>query len=380
MENKSIIGHRIPVTILTGFLGAGKTTLLNKLIAKNNGRRLAIIENEFGEINIDSSLVVGVSDNIFELSNGCLCCSLNDDLVKVLNDLLGRENKPDHVIVETTGIADPAPVALSFLSDPEIQRVFRLDAIITLVDASHIEQQLEDQEVACRQVASADLILINKTDRVDPYVLDTVRNIIRRMNPLAALLHCQYGEVPEVNLLDIGGFRKEHVLQTKFEEDRSSKRPKLTVSAQPALQGSLLGAGVKRPVHSDIRSHSFVFPEPLDTLKFNIWLREVLNFRAMPVYRAKGILYFYAFDQKLIMQAVNNQVVTESGGTWNENEEHVNKLVFIGKHLERDLLEKGLRLCCFDKPFDPGTFYPAMHGLLKEMEERVKAQDQNKNV
>jgi len=352
MEDK-----RIPVTIITGFLGAGKTTLLNHIIKQNSDKKLAIIENEFGEVGIDSELVVGAQDGIFELSNGCLCCTLNNDLIDVLNKLVKQAKKIDHLIVETTGIADPGPIAMSFLSDYTIQEAFRLNAIVTIVNAEFIEQQLEDQEEACKQVAEADLILLNKVDRVESYSKDTVINILKRMNDDAEILESKYGLVEGVNLLELNAFSKEAML-SKFESRyKLRKEQKYLPASNVGANTSLLQGTIKQVNHSAIRSYSFTFSEPLDPLRFKIWIGMALNMHACPVYRSKGILQFRDLEQRIIFQAVNNQYVTEGGGAWKEGEKKETKIVFIGKNLPQELLEHGLKVCTSDKPFDPREFY-----------------------
>jgi G3E family GTPase len=349
--------RRIQVTIITGFLGAGKTTLLNHIIKQNPNKKLAIIENEFGEVGIDSELVIGAQDGIFELSNGCLCCTLNNDLIEVLNKLLKQAKKIDHLIVETTGIADPGPIAMSFLSDYTVQEAFRLNGIVTIVNAEFIEQQLEDQEEACKQVAEADLILLNKIDRVESYSKDSVKNIIKRMNEDAEILECNYGSVEGLNVLELNSFSKEAIL-TKFEQKyKHRKEQKYIPVAASNTNSSLLHGNLKPISHSAIRSYSFTFSEPLDPLRFKIWIGMVLNMQACPVYRSKGILQFRDLEQKIIFQAVNNQYVTEGGGEWVSSDRKETKIVFIGKNLPKELLEHGLKVCTSDKPFDPREFY-----------------------
>ena len=349
--------ERIPVTIITGFLGAGKTTLLNSLIKKNAGKKLAIIENEFGEINIDSDLVIGADNGIFELSSGCICCELNDELINVLFKLLNSQKQIDHLIVETTGIADPGPVAMSFLSDAKIQSIFRLDAIVTLADAQFIEQQLEDQEEACRQIAVADIVIINKVDKVEPYQKDTVKNIIRRMNSQAQIAESSFSEVAGVDILELKSFSKDGLLQTKF-DDQPRKLSERTFSPVEASKKpfSLFAPSTKPNIHSDIASFSFVFPESLDLLRFDIWIRAILNDKSLKLYRVKGILSFRNIDEKLIFQAVNNQYITDSAGLWGQ-EERSNRIVFIGKNLSREFLQNGLQECCTEEPFEPEKFF-----------------------
>ncbi|HEY8402835.1 MAG TPA: GTP-binding protein [Cytophagaceae bacterium] len=362
--------EKIPVTILSGFLGAGKTTLLNTLIKNNPEKKFGIIENEFGEISIDSELVVGADDGIFELANGCVCCTLNEDLIEVLNKLLSSEKKIEHLIIETTGIADPGPVALSFLSDYKIQNVFRLDAIITLADAEHIEQQLQDNEEARKQVAIADLILLNKTDKINDSHKEYLFQLLSSINPMAKIAAAHYGKVEDVDILNLGGFQKASVLTTKFEEiEQIAKRKSfdnLKIS-DTAVNTTLISTSKNKP-HTAIKSYSFVFNESLDILKFNLFIQYFLSQKNIVIYRIKGILNFYGVDEKFILQAVNNQFVSESGGEWGK-EERVSKIVFIGKKLDKELLQEGLQICHFDKPFTPSEYYPRLAAFLKKIEE-----------
>ena len=335
--------QRIPVTILTGFLGSGKTTLLNHIIKQNTGKKIAIIENEFGEINIDSELVIKSEDGIFELSNGCICCSLNGELVEILLKLVNSNRHIDHLVIETTGIADPGPVAISFLSDYKIQTMFRLDAIVTLVDAQFIEQQLESTPEANKQVAIADVVLLNKTDKVEKYQIDAVRNIIARMNPQAQIFTCEFGAVKDINLLEINGFGTENILKTNYENLHDKPKKRFSVNTfeanKPTL--SLLGKSIQ---HTAIGSYSYIFPEPLDVIKFDTWLKVFLGNAPFQVFRGKGILNIEDFDKKVIFQSVYNQYVTEGGDLWND-EPHVSKIVFIGKNLNYELIAEGLDLC-----------------------------------
>ena len=353
MENNKE-NERIPVTILTGFLGAGKTTLLNQLIRENPGKKIAVIENEFGEINIDSDLVVGVEDGIFELSSGCVCCELNDELITVLQKLIKTHPGIHHLVVETTGIADPAPVAMSFLADETIQSAFRLDAVITLVDARFIEQQLEDQEEACKQVAIADVVLVNKTDKVDAYQKETVTNIVKRMNNQALIRESAFGKVEGIDLLNLKAFSRENILNAKIETP-SLGGLSFNAFSSPLEKSPALNPNQKTQLHSDISSCSFVFPEPLDLLKFDIWMRMLLNDVAFKIYRVKGILNFKDYKEKLVFQSVNNQYVSESAGNWG-NEERISKIVFIGKKIKKEILAQGMAICCSDKPYEPSEF------------------------
>jgi G3E family GTPase len=204
--------HKTPVTILTGFLGSGKTTLLNRILTENHGKRIAVIENEFGEINIDHGLIINVDEEIFEMSNGCICCTVRGDLIRVLGNLMKRRDKFDYVLVETTGLADPGPVAQTFFMDDEIREAFSLDGIVTLVDAFHVEQQLGRSGECEEQIAFADVVLLNKVDLVEPAALDALESRIRNMNKLARVYRTNHAEISVDRVLDLAAFDLDQVL------------------------------------------------------------------------------------------------------------------------------------------------------------------------
>ena len=357
---------RIPVTILTGFLGSGKTTLLNELIKQNPEKKFAIIENEFGEVNIDSELVVGVEDGIFELSNGCVCCTLNTELVATINSIIEKFPNINHLLVETTGIADPGPVANSFIADVSVQAKFRLDAIVALADAQFIEQQLVQHEEARKQIAMADTIILNKVDKCDSYLLETVANVIKRINPAAPIVHSSYGKVTDIDILNLHAFSASAVMKLNF------ALPRIAVTSGRFLAAK--GKPTNHHTHSDITSHSIIIEQPLDILKFDTWMNLMLNFNAQNFYRIKGILNMEDFDQKVIFQAVNNQYVSESGGKWGD-EERITKMVFIGKNLDKELLEQGLNQCCYSQEFvSPEEFYKSVLSLHEKLYLKNKEQ------
>ena len=205
----------VPVTILTGFLGSGKTTLLNRILSEEHGKRIAVIENEFGEVGIDQALVIDADEEIFEMSNGCICCTVRGDLIRVLGNLMKRRDKFDYVLVETTGLADPGPVAQTFFMDEEIGEEFSLDGIVTLVDAAHIEQQLGRSDESTEQVAFADVLVLNKTDLVDDQAVDRVEARLRDMNRMARVVRCEMGDVPVETVLNLSAFDLDQALERR---------------------------------------------------------------------------------------------------------------------------------------------------------------------
>ena len=207
--------NKVPVTILTGFLGSGKTTLLNRILTEEHGRRIAVIENEFGEVGIDQGLVINADEEVFEMSNGCICCTVRGDLIRVLGNLMKRRDKFDYVLVETTGLADPGPVAQTFFMDDEIRNEFALDGIVTLVDSGHINQQLGRSDESSEQVAFADVLVLNKTDLISDGELDELESRLRDMNNMAQVLRCEQAEVPIDSVLNLSAFDLDQMLEKR---------------------------------------------------------------------------------------------------------------------------------------------------------------------
>ncbi len=206
---------KIPVTVLTGLLGSGKTTLLNRILTENHGKRIAVIENEFGEIGIDQALVIDADEEVFEMNNGCICCTVRGDLIRILGSLMKRKDKFDHVLVETTGMADPSPVAQTFFVDDDMKNLFALDAIVTLVDAKHVHLHLDDSNECREQIAFADVLVLNKTDLVSPAEVDAIERRVRSMNGVARVLRSVAADVPIADVLDVGGFDLDRAVATK---------------------------------------------------------------------------------------------------------------------------------------------------------------------
>lgn len=322
----------VPVTILTGFLGAGKTTLLNHIIKENPETKFAIIENEFGEINIDSELVLKTDENIFELSNGCICCSLNGDLFDVLNKLVTGNYNYDHLIIETTGIADPSAVAATFLSDYNIQTVFKLDGTVCLIDAENVLDVLGTEEEAAKQVLFADYIVFNKSGDVTEETLQTVSETIKLLNPLADYEFTDFAKVETDKLLHLKAYDKEKIAY------------KLGFSNKKSANVFMIPQETK---HHEIVSQSFIFSQSFDLLKLRHYFTVMLVVQGAWFYRIKGILNIEGLNRKLIIQSVKGAPVFTDGEEWGPSEIRESKIVFIGKSLKRDILEKGIAQCFF---------------------------------
>lgn len=313
---------RIPVTIITGFLGAGKTTLLNHILDQHKGKRMAIIENEFGDLNIDKSLIAEQNDGIYELSNGCICCSLNTEFITVLSKLLNRAEPPEYLIIETTGLADPTAIVLSFITDVMVQSAFELDAVITLADASLLDKQLKDHPEVSKQLALADVVVLNKADKVSKAAIEQLLSSIESHNPQAEKIVTTNAMASEP-LLYKRAFRAEQVQQKM-----QVKRPQFYFNH---LQ--------------ETSSLSLVFDQPFDFLLFNNWMNYQLNGRCGELYRCKGVLYVEHFDQKVIFQGVYDQYMVQMGSLWDEGEEKKSTLVFIGRNLQQEFIVSGLTQC-----------------------------------
>ena len=352
---------RIPVTILTGFLGAGKTTLLNELIAKHPNTKFAIIENEFGEIGIDNELVISAEDGIFEMSNGCLCCTLNDELVETLNKLLTGNYEFDHLLVETTGIAEPDGIAAAFVRNPAVEHRFQLQGTVCLTDAQFVLENLHEREEARRQVSFADFIILNKQSEVEPAELSEIEAYLKSRNPFAEIERADFAKV-QTDVLNLSAYN------TRSVEDK--------LNAIPAGDGHdhihhhhhehshdhdhhhhhdhdhEHGHDHSHPPkHDDIVSQSYTFDQPFDALKMQHWLNALLMIQGQNIYRVKGVLNFAFRDERVILQSVRKAHMMGTGRPWEEGEKRESKIVFIGKGLKRKPIERSLRQCLYKEMF-----------------------------
>jgi G3E family GTPase len=315
-----------PVTIITGFLGAGKTTFLNALIAYKKDLRLAVIENEFGQEGIDGELVICADDNLFELNNGCLCCTLNEDFYSLLEVLWNGKDEFDELVIETTGIANPASVAAPFLTDANVPYYYKLKRVICLVDARNIEQQLRETDEARNQISFSDILLITKADMVTVEQLAHIEKILRGINPLAVVLSGHRDHYPFAEIYQAS---REAVIEVK---------PPKVANRNFTLQ---------RHQHEDLVSLSFNFTEAFDLQLLSHRLTVFLNFQAKDVYRVKGIFNIYDQPQRIIIQSVMNDLAVAAGNAWVNTDERCSRIVFIGKNLEPPGFEKMLKQCFY---------------------------------
>lgn len=331
--------EKIPVTIITGFLGSGKTTLLNNLIRKYATTRFAIIENEFGDINIDADLVVGADKgSVFELSNGCICCSMNDELYKTLEELLRMRDKFSHLIIETTGIADPLTVIQSFIGDPSIADRFDIDAVVCLIDAPIFEELLEEQEEVSRQLVMADVVLINKIDSITPGYLDAVKMVVARANPSAEVYATSFSGINSIDLIGINAYTGRQVASSTRKFDNVLPLRGLT------KMGGFTAAIASKALMHNIQSNSFVFKGDFDFEKFSLWMESFFYFSSSRVFRVKGILSFAGKGRKVIFHSVRGAFMLEEADEWKDEEERESRLVFIGKGINKNEIEQALTM------------------------------------
>ena len=315
---------QVPVTVLTGYLGAGKTTLLNRILSEQHGKKYAVIVNEFGELGVDNDLVVNADEEVFEMNNGCICCTVRGDLIRIIEGLMKRKDKFDGILIETTGLADPGPVAQTFFTDEDVKARTRLDAIVTVVDAKHFLAQLTQGDEAEEQVAFADVILLNKTDLVSEADLKTVEAKIGGINPFAKIHRTQKSEIDLGVILDKGAFDLKRILE--FEPD-------------------FLEHGHDHDHEEEVTSLSVTADKPVDPEKFQKWMGALLQLRGGDIFRSKGILAIDGAPRRYVFQGVHMMMDSDWGTAWKEGEKRSSKLVFIGRNLDGDNLRRGFEDC-----------------------------------
>ena len=350
----------IPTTILTGFLGAGKTTLLNRILQEQHGYKIAVIENEFGQENIDNEILVQDSnEQIIEMNNGCICCTVRGDLIIALNTLMQRKQAGelhfDRVIIETTGLANPGPVAQTFFVDEEVGLHYMLDAIVTVVDAKHGMMQLDEHEEAQRQVGFADKILLSKADLVSGEELAALKNRLVRINPRAAMCAVDFGKVAIAEVLDLKGFNLNAKLELdpdflrteEDEHDHAHEHAHEHCDADCKHEHDHVHTHNHHHAHhsDDIAAFVYKSTRPFNTEKLDYFLGGLVQVYGPRMLRYKGVLYMEHADRKVIFQGVHQIMGTDIGGKWADDEIKESKMVFIGKNLPKEIFIQGLEQC-----------------------------------
>lgn len=315
---------QVPVTVLTGYLGAGKTTLLNRILSENHGRKFAVVINEFGELGVDNDLVVDADEEVFEMNNGCICCTVRGDLIRIIGGLMKRKGRFDGIIVETTGLADPAPVAQTFFVDEDVKRATKLDAIVTVVDAKHLPARLKDSAEAQEQVAFADILVLNKMDLVTPAEADEVERMIKAINPYAEIRRSTKSDVPLDAVIGRDAFNLARILE---------KEP------------DFLSGEDHHEHDSEVNSVSFEVSRPIDAEKFNVWINQLLQSKGQDLLRTKGILHYAGDNRRFAFQAVHMIADGDYIGDVKPGDPRKSKIVFIGRDLNRPQLRRGFEGC-----------------------------------
>ena len=319
--------NMIPVTILTGFLGSGKTTLLNRILKEDHGQKIAVIENEFGEVGVDNEILETSDEQIIEMNNGCICCTVRGDLIRILGTLKEKRDsgalKFDRVIIETTGMADPGPVAQTFFTDEEIGNNYLLDSILTIVDAKHAKETLDEFHEAQEQVGFADRILMSKTDLVSEEEVKTLSDRIRKMNPRAPIKHVHFGNAPIAEVLDIRGFNLNAILELE---------PDFLVDSH-------------HEHHDEVESFVYRTDKPFDGAKLEQFLGGMIQVYGPDLLRYKGVLWMKGNANRVVFQGVHMMMGGDVGKPWTKGEKKESVMVFIGKKLPKDLFIAGLDQC-----------------------------------
>ncbi|HSZ64636.1 MAG TPA: GTP-binding protein [Xanthobacteraceae bacterium] len=347
--------EKIPVTVLTGYLGAGKTTLLNRILSEPHGKKYAVIVNEFGEIGIDNDLVVGADEEVFEMNNGCICCTVRGDLVRILDGLMRRKGKFDAIIVETTGLADPAPVAQTFFIDENVGKKTRLDAVVTVADAKWLTERLKDAPEAKNQIAFADVILLNKTDLVSRDELADVEARIRGINPYARVHKTQRAQIPLNEVLGRNAFDLDRILDIEPDFLESDDHDHDHHHDHDHDHGhhhhdhdhghKHAHGGLKHYHDEDMQSISLNTDKPLNPDKFFPWVQELVQTEGPNILRCKGILSFKDDDRRFVFQGVHMILDGDHQRPWQDGEKRQSRAVFIGRNLPGKKITEGFESC-----------------------------------
>jgi G3E family GTPase len=345
------MSDKIPVTVLTGYLGAGKTTLLNRILSEPHGKKYAVIVNEFGEIGIDNDLVVGADEEVFEMNNGCICCTVRGDLVRIIDGLMRRKGKFDAIIVETTGLADPAPVAQTFFIDDNVGRKARLDAVVTVADARWLQERLKDAPEAKNQIAFADVILLNKTDLVAADELSEVEARIRGINPYARVHKTERCRIALPEVLGRNAFDLDRILEIEpaflGEDDHhhAHGRDHDGHAHGDDHHHHHDGGALKHHHDEEMQSFSLRSGKPLDADKFFPWVQDLVQKEGPNILRCKGILSFKDDDERFVFQGVHMILDGDHQRPWKEGEARESRIVFIGRNLPQEKIKAGFEGC-----------------------------------